>query len=296
MPTEFFLTLRMGRPFFPGVLSKNLACAAGKKVVQAQNVTEAKSQKFPRTMNSIFALHPVIRPMAVAFVLSVLPSPAVVLLSTDFTGMSIDGTNPNQANGISWTGTALSAPSTLTLENVTVVQNDGELFDSANDVTTTNGYFGGNTNISSGTPSIGQWGTTVQLTVGSMGVTLEDIALNLVHATNSGTIQQNPRDTNVLITVRDTSDLSVVGTGSQVFSIPGNAASGLDGTVSFAAALNLSAGGVYDVEFLVDSDTDNAGHYAAFGSMAFNGAVIPEPSTGFLVGILGLLALLHRRR
>jgi hypothetical protein len=241
-------------------------------------------------------LHPVTRPIAAAFFLIALPSQAAVLLSTDFTGMTINGSNASQADGITWTGTALSAPTILILENVTVVQNDGELFDSANTVTTAGGYFGGNTNLSSGTPSTGQWGTTVQLTVGGAGVSLEEIALNLTHATNTGTIQQNTRNTTVTITVRDNSDSSLVGTDNEVFSVPASANDGVDGAVTFASALNLAAGGVYDIEFLVDSDVDGLGHYAAFGSIGFNGTVIPEPSAGLLLGSIGLLALLRRRR
>lgn len=236
-----------------------------------------------------------LRPIVAAFFLGALPSQSAVLLSTDFSGASINGSNNSQADGISWTGTALSAPSSLTLENVTAVQNNGELF-AAGDVATANGYFGGNTNLSSGDPSTGQWGTTVQITVGSMGVSLEGISLNLTHAQSQGLIQQNERSTTVFVTVTDTSDSSAVGSGSQVFTVPEFADNGLDGTVSFATALNLSADGVYDVEFLVDSDVNGFGHYAAFGSMGFNGTVIPEPSTGLLVGAIGLLALLRRRR
>jgi hypothetical protein len=240
-------------------------------------------------------LHPVTRPIAAAFFLIALPSQAAVLLATDFTGISVNGSNTSQADGISWTGTALSAPSSLTLENVIAVQNNGALF-TANAVATTNGYFGGNTNLSSGTPSTGQWGTTVQLTVGGAGVSLEEIALNLTHATNTGTIQQNTRNTTVTITVRDNSDSSLVGTDNEVFSVPAFANDGFDGAVTFASALNLAAGGVYDIEFLVDSDVDGFGHYAAFGSIGFNGTVIPEPSAGLLLGSIGLLALLRRRR
>lgn len=220
-------------------------------------------------------------------------SHAAVLLSTDFTGITIDGSNASQANNITWMGTALSAPSSLSLENVITVQNNGALYSNANTVTTTNGYFGGNTNISSGTPSTGQWGVTIQITVGGSAISLEDLGLNVIHATNTGTVQQNPRDTLVNVSVTDTSDSSLVGTASQLFAVAANSESGLDGNVTFGSALSLAANGVYDVTFLVDSPNENVGHYAAFGAVSFNG--VPEPSAALLGG-LGLLALLRRRR
>ena len=123
--------------------------------------------------NTSFVQTKLILPALGLFALSGI-SHAATLLSTDFTGITIDGTNPSQANDILWTGTELSAPTSLTLENVIAVQNDGELMDSG-DVSAANGYFGGNTNLSSGNPSTGQWGVTIQLTVGGTALSLEDI-------------------------------------------------------------------------------------------------------------------------
>lgn len=172
------------------------------------------------------------------------PASAAVLLSTDFDTAVVNGTDPNQADSIVWTGTGLTAPSSLLLENVVANQGDGELFEGTGAYHVVNGYFGGNTNISR-SPSDGQWGTTITATVGGSDVRLDDIVFNLHHTGNGGggsNIQSQLR-TNIAITITDTSDSSVVNSGS-LTNLQVLTAAGVDYTYTLSAPLTLDANGL----------------------------------------------------
>ncbi|MBT3201786.1 MAG: PEP-CTERM sorting domain-containing protein [Phycisphaerales bacterium] len=217
---------------------------------------------------------------------------AAVLLSTDFSGISINGADPNTADGIIWTGTGMAAPTSLTLENVVANQNDGELFDHASGLTTTAGYFGGNTNLSR-SPSDGQWGTTVTVTVGSGGASLEDVLINLTYGNSSGGGNSSSHTTQITATVFDNLN-AVVGTVTSPNFSP-TPASGADLTLTFGSPLALDANDTYTISFLVESNSGQ-GHYAAFNALAFNGAVLPEPATMSLLALGGLTVLRRRRK
>lgn len=68
--------------------------------------------------------------------------------------------------------------------------------------------------------------------------------------------------------------------------------SGGDKAATFASPLTLPGGGVYNVSFLVESNS-GSGHCASFNALEFKGAAaIPEPATA----LFGALGLLRRRR
>jgi hypothetical protein len=190
----------------------------------------------------------------------------------------------------------MSAPSSLSLENVVANQGDGHLFSGTGTYHVVNGYFGGNTNISR-TPSDGQWGLTVALTVGLADVTLTDIVVNLHHTGNGGT---NPNKagqakTAIAITITDTSGPSTLDSVSES-GLTDTTGLGEDVVFSMTSPLTLEAGGVYDVTFLVDSP-ETWGHYAVFDALTFNGevTVIPEPAS-LAMGLAGLTLIAVRRR
>ena len=219
---------------------------------------------------------------------------AAVLLTTDFTGMTINGSDPNTADNISWTQTGLTVSSnSLTLENVVANQNDGELFDYASGVTATNGYFGGNTNLSR-SPSDGQWGTTVTVTAGSGGTILENVVVNLTYASNSGANNNGNHTTRITATVFN--DLNAqIGTITGPDFKPAPSTGG-DSTLTFdTSPLTLDPNDTYTISFLVESET-GVGHYAAFNALTFNGTVVPEPSTTALLGLGGMALILRRRK
>jgi hypothetical protein len=232
---------------------------------------------------------------SVAACLSLVSASAATLIYTNFDTATVNGSDPQQADNITWTGTALSAPTSLSLENVIANQGDGNLFGGTGTYHVVNGYFGGNTNISRA-PSDGQWGTTISITVGASDVSLEDIFVNLHHTGNGGTAPNTAgqADTTIAIDIIDTSGPSTL---DSVFlsGISDTAGGGEDLTFTLSSPLTLNAGNVYDITFLVDSPV-TWGHYAVFDEVALNGEVIPEPSV-FALSMMGFGALwLLRRR
>ncbi len=232
-----------------------------------------------------------------SFVLaSILTSNAAVILSTDFSGASVNGSDADQADDITWVENGLTASTSLSLENVVANQGDGHLFAGTGTYHVANGYFGGNTNISR-SPSDGQWGTTVTVTVGALDVILDNIVINLAHTGNGGTnsnLSTNAK-TDIAITITNTSGPTAVDSVSLTNLVP-NSATGQDFTFNMTTPQTLSAGGVYDVSFLVDSSVTQ-GHYAVFSGLEFNGSVvIPEPSSAVLIGLSGLAFISRRRR
>lgn len=224
------------------------------------------------------------------------PARADILLATEFTGAVVNGSDPNQADNIVWTGSGLTAPSSLSLENVVANQGDGELFEGTGAYHLANGFFGGNTNISR-SPSDGQWGVTIPFTVGPAGVALENIVVNLHHTGNGGTNPNTSGSARTWITLNlfDTSSPALPLETITLQDLTDTTGLGADRTFPMSSPLALAASGQYEATFLVDSPY-TWGHYAVFDAVTFNGTtVVPEPSTLTLLG-LGALGLMVQRR
>ncbi|MGC6466698.1 MAG: PEP-CTERM sorting domain-containing protein [Akkermansiaceae bacterium] len=65
--------------------------------------------------------------------------------------------------------------------------------------------------------------------------------------------------------------------------------------MAFSSPLDLSSSETYDVEILVDSNSNAAGNNTGFDGLIFNGEVVPEPSSALLV-FAGLGLAMRRRR
>lgn len=210
---------------------------------------------------------------------SILVANSAVLLSTDFSGRTVTG--PTASNVI-WTGTGLSAPSSLTVTNVAPGSlAGGGLFDTAN----AEGHFAVSKNIG----NAGPWSVTIPITLSSPTISLESVELDWQHFSNAGAFQGPARNVRWTITVTgSTSGLidTVIGTA--------NAASGLD-VLTFGSPVSLNNSETYDVSILVDNNGNATGNNSGFDAITLNGEIIPEPS-GALLSLLGLSLVLRRRR
>jgi len=230
-----------------------------------------------------------------AALLSAAPASAAVLLYTGFTGATVNGGNASQADNISWTENGLSAPTSLSLENVVANQGDGNLFGGTGTYHVVNGYFGGNTNISR-SPSDGQWGVTIAVTVGGSDVILDDIVVNLHHTGNGGTAPNtaSQAQTHIALDIINPSGPTTLDS-VQLSGLTDTTGLGADRTFTMTSPLTLTAGNTYNITFLVDSPV-TWGHYAVFDEITFNGSIaVPEPASLALFGLGGLL-LFRRRR
>lgn len=186
------------------------------------------------------------------------------------------------ATNVIWTEDGLSGPGSLTVTN----QSPGSLpanglFDTAN----AQGHFAVDKNIG----NEGPWSVTIPIALSGADVTLESLDLDWQHFDNSGNFQGTARNVRWTITVTGSSS-GLVGTGVATAS----AVSGLQ-NVAFSSPLDLSSSETYDVEILVDSNSNAAGNNTGFDGLIFNGEVVPEPSSVLLV-FAGLGLAMRRRR
>ena len=213
-----------------------------------------------------------------AFSLAAISANAAVIVGTDFTGRTISGAT---ATITDYTLNGVSSPG-----NWTVVGATG-LF------TTTGANSAVDHFAVADNPPI--WDVTIPLTVGASAIDLDDVTINFESYTGGG-FSKVPANyapaNNVTVEIRDS--LNFVLATQNLGQAAGNTADywiGIYNNTSFST-LTLAAGQTYSLKITTGGE---GGNNFSIDSFVINGAVVPEPSAA-LLGALGLLALLRRRR
>ena len=207
-------------------------------------------------------------------VLAISNASAAIVLSTDFDN---SGVTSGDMTGIVWTENGLTAPTTLGASANIRTGLGG-------DVDAEGGYFSGDQNVKGSTEASPAWSTTWSITVGANDVDLSSIVLASAEANSSGSLDAGNGSSNINLTIAGTTiDLTEIRSGNTT-----------PVDLTYLTPVTLDASASYDVTFTV-WENSSQGHFEGFDSVTFNGDVIPEPSAT-LLGALGLLALLRRRR
>ena len=226
-----------------------------------------------------------------AFSLGAISTNAAIIAATNFDGRTLTTTtNANDtATGASlaWTTNGVTNPGSMVAVNTAGVG----LFNS--NALTQNMFAPGLNTANLNT----SWTTNVSLTVSSGStVTLTDVTFNAWSL--SGSQAQNPdKKLDFTVSLINPSAATIATVNITDF-ISGLTAGSPLVTATFSSAMPLSAPGTYTLsirggDFL---GLDESGNHTAIDNLSINGTVaVPEPSAALLGG-LGLLALLRRRR
>lgn len=221
---------------------------------------------------------------AAAFVstLCVAEADADVLLSTDFTGLTVNGTDAAQGDNISWSEDGLTAPTSLTAS--------ANLFTSGA-AAATNGYFGTVQNINTG-----DWSTVLTITVGASNVELDNIVVTTVEHNSGGTLGGGNGSSVITVSVEDNTTNTTVANPAGQLTDGGNNGDANPDPLTFVAGspLVLTAGNTYDVTILL-SKNNSSGHFETIDAIEFNGTVVPEPGSLALMACGGLMMIKRRR-
>ncbi len=197
---------------------------------------------------------------------------AGVILSTDFDNTGL-GESANKMAGVTWTENGLTAPTTIAASASLLAGKGG-------DADVEGGYFGAAINVNGTTEGSPAWTTTFVITVGGNDITLSGIALSSVNSNANGFIGAGNGSSNIKLALVDNTSSSTIFNNTLARTADTQ-------TLTYAATSTLTAGNTYNVTFTVWEDS-SLGHFEAFDSLAFNGAVIPEPSSLLLFGLAGL--------
>lgn len=213
-------------------------------------------------------------------------------------GTSFDGTaDSTSMTGITWTQTGLAAAPSSTLGTTNGLLTGGN----------TASHLVGNFNIGNSTTNEA-WSFTVNFTTAGLAINLTDIDIQGTNFNSSATWQQNARSLGYTVDILNASDSVIgtlngatpefssnAGTGANSFDVGGILRS-YDDNYAFASTIALSANTDYKLRISVYEGTAQAGNFGGINSFSLNGVtVIPEPSVALLGG-LGMLLMLRRRR
>ncbi|MCC8148750.1 PEP-CTERM sorting domain-containing protein [Akkermansia sp.] len=136
----------------------------------------------------------------------------------------------------------------------------------------------------------GSWTAGMSFTNnGSQACSIASVTITMVASSSTGQVQQDRKDFALTLTIG----------GQTVTATPmitGNSSNGQEVTLNFSQPVKLETGKQLDVSVLVDKATQTDGSFSGIKSMVFQGdLMVPEPATASL-GLLGLAALMMRRR
>jgi hypothetical protein len=240
--------------------------------------------------------------LLIAALAAVSSADAAVLWTTTFTGTDETARSlVNTTGDAAFTDTLAGASANLTFSDTTFT---APAFKNVGGRT----YFSPNTNVdnpaAAGGQNGGSWQAEFRYSGGSQTIALESVVFDMVWSNSTGAIQVGDA------TVRDitlTGEYSLDG-GSNWFALaaaqtynmtvnPGtDAQQHQERTFTLSSTLNIDHA-TQDLWIRVKAENANAtaGGYANLRDITFNGSAVPEP-TAALLGSLGLLALLRRRR
>jgi hypothetical protein len=215
-------------------------------------------------------------------------APAAIVLSTNFTGVTANDTSvPYTATNISWTTNDLTlASNSLVFYGYNNGTGNGFI---------TSGSPANNIQVNRNVETGGPWSTSFTVTPTA---TLDLTNFTLFYRAISGTGVNQSAAKNGTATLRvylgaDTSGV-LLGTYSDTFEDPGGGtAAGDVADIDLTALSDLTIAQAYTFELTTSSHTSTLGNNWAIDNLTLNG--IPEPRAA-LLGCLGLLALLRRRR
>lgn len=137
----------------------------------------------------------------------------------------------------------------------------------------------------------GSWTAGMTFTnTGSQACSISSVKMTMISFSGSGITQNFPRSFSLTLTLggQDVTAIVIVPGGS------GN--TGTDVTLTFSSPVELGAGEELDFSVFANKGVEVEGAFFGIKSMEFHGELlVPEPATASL-GLLGLAALMMRRR
>lgn len=240
--------------------------------------------------------------LLIALLAAVSSADAAVLWTTTFTGTDETARSlVNTAGDASFTDTLAGTAANLTFSDTTFTAPDFKNVGSRT-------YFSPNTNVDNpgagGGQNGGSWQAEFRYAGGSQSISLESVVFDMNWSNSAGTLQAG--DT-IVRDITLTGEYSLDG-GANWFALaaaqtynmtvnPGDvAAQHQERTFTLGSPLGVDHA-TQDLWIRVKAENSGAtsGAYVNIRDITFNGAVVPEPASA-LLGTLGLLALLRRRR
>ena len=228
--------------------------------------------------------------LAAALLLCAGSASSAVLLSTDFTGVVANDTSvPYTATNITWTTNHL----TLASDNLIFYgYNNG----------TGNGFITGgsaanNIQVNRNVETGGPWSTSFTITP-TATIDLTNFTLFYRAINGTGVNQSAAKNGTATLRVYLGSDTSgdLLGTYTDTFQDPGGGTTAGDvADINLSALPDLNSDQAYTFELTTSRGSETLGTFWAIDNLTLHGDVIPEPGAA-LLGSLGLLALLRRRR
>ena len=201
---------------------------------------------------------------------------AEIVLSSDFSGTTKDGTTMND---ITWIAQGISTPApSLTVNNSIQAQGSGNLFtttDSEDVIAPAN-------NTSNG----GEWSVVAEFTTLSSPIDLENFELTYIHFNGQGALQNVTRDANYTVEIRDISDTALPSGSVTINTDNINTNPGASGaqTITFdLTGVTLAANTDYRL-FVQAADADGpAGNNTGFDAFVLNGTGGASSPSEFLI-------------
>lgn len=137
----------------------------------------------------------------------------------------------------------------------------------------------------------GSWTAAMTFTNnGSQACSISSVKMTMITCSGAGAVQNAQKSFSLTLTLGGQDVTATV-------VIPGNnGATGTEAVLTFADPVNLNVGEALDFSVLASKNDDVLGSFFGIKSMEFQGELlVPEPATASL-GLLGLAALMVRRR